>query len=102
MHRLAIQLPQGSRLLDLRGWRMDRIVSLFSLPMKFSVTFTDYPAQPQTNSHSTMRSLERNVIYRGASHSGNQSTSIQRGLHTASRNEQYVLVPNRNVLSFAT
>lgn len=46
--------------------------------------------------------LEGNMIYRGASHSSNERTSIQRALDSASRNEQYVLVPDRNVGNLAT
>jgi len=45
--------------------------------------------------------LEGNMIYRGGSNSGNQCTSVQRGLDPTTGDEEYVLVPNGNVVSLA-
>ena len=42
------------------------------------------------------------MIYRGGSNSGNQCASVQRGLDRTTGNEEYVLVPDGNILSLAT
>src|ERR1017187_965593 len=46
--------------------------------------------------------LERHVVYRGTCSGGNQRSRIYRSLESASGNEENVLVPDRNILSFAT
>ncbi len=51
--------------------------------------------------HSAPERLEGNMIYRGGSNSGNQCTSVQRGLDCTTGNEEYVLVPDGNILSLA-
>ena len=42
------------------------------------------------------------MIYRGASNRGNQCTSVQRGLDRTTGDEEYVLVPDGNIVSLAT
>ena len=55
------------------------------------------------SSHTQHRErLKRNMIYRGGPNRGNQCTRVQRGLNSTAGNEEYVLVPNGNVLRLAT
>jgi hypothetical protein len=46
--------------------------------------------------------LKRNMVYRRASNRGNQCTSVQRGLDRTTGDEEYVLVPDGNIVSLAT
>jgi hypothetical protein len=46
--------------------------------------------------------LEGNTVYRDCCSSGKQCTSIHRGLDRTTGNEQYVVVPDGNIMSLAT
>jgi len=46
--------------------------------------------------------LEGNTVYRDSCSSGQQCTSIHRGLDRTTGNEEYVIVPEGNILALAT
>jgi len=46
--------------------------------------------------------LEGNTVYRGTRSNANQRTSIHRFLDQTTGNEEYVLVPDGNIVSLAT
>ena len=46
--------------------------------------------------------LEGNTVYRDSCSGGEKRTSIHRALDPTGRNEQYILVPDGDVVSFAT
>ena len=46
--------------------------------------------------------MSGNTVYRGTSSNADQRTSIQRGLDRTAGDEEYVLVPDGNIVSLAT
>ena len=64
-------------------------------------SWTNYPTQSQTFWQACNR-LEGNIVYRGSCSSGGQCTSVQRCLDPTTGNEEYVLIPDGNIVSLAT
>ena len=64
----------------------------------------DQLSTTQTRTACTPRHRERlrNTVYRGTCRNANQRTRIQRFLDRTTGNEEYVLVPDGNIVSLAT
>src|ERR1700694_1266006 len=60
-----------------------------------------YPRQPRIVCTPTHRERLGNLVYRGTCSDANQRTRIQRFLDHTTGNEEYVLVPEGNIVSLA-